>query len=81
MKTDYQYIRFAKRVELSKTSVWDCINKSGEYKLGDVKWNAGWRQYCYFPLPTYNQFIYSVGCLKDIAGFIEQLMAERKDSK
>jgi len=78
METNYKYIRFAKRVELSKTSVWDCINNSGGYELGEVKWSAGWRQYCYFPLTTYNQIVYSSGCLKDIADFIEQLMAERK---
>jgi hypothetical protein len=78
VKTDYKYIHFDKKFNLAKTTAWSCINNSGGYELGEVKWNAGWREYCYFPLPTYSSVVYSSGCLKDIADFIEQLMAERK---
>jgi len=79
MKTQYQYIHFDKKFNLAKTTIWACVNNNGGYELGEVKWSPGWRQYCYFPLHP-NKSVYSSGCLKDIADFIEQLMAERKAS-
>jgi len=80
MNTNYKNIHFEKKSNRAKTSVWSCHHVGGEYVLGEVKWCIGWRQYAYFPVnhPIFIHATYSSGCLKDIADFIEQLMAERK---
>jgi hypothetical protein len=78
MKIDYEYLHFKRLMDdsgKSKTTKWSCCNKKSGGELGIVKWYPGWRQYCYFPTV---QAVYSVGCLKDIAEFIEQLMDNRK---
>ena len=77
MKTDYKYIHFDKKFNLAKTTVWSCINNSGGYELGEVKWNTGWRQYTYYPL---TEAVYSSRCLKDIADFIEQTRGRKKST-
>lgn len=44
-------------------------NRSGEV-IGVIKWFGRWRQYVFFPgLDT----VYSRGCLRDIADFLETL--------
>lgn len=68
MRTDFKYIRMVKIADKPKTSVWEVQNKTGEYSIGIIKWNPGWRQYCFFPD---NGIVFSVGCLKDICEFIE----------
>lgn len=69
-----KYIRFVKVAEKPKTSVWDVINKSGEYSIGVIKWNPGWRQYCFFPEQG---MVFSVGCMQDICKFIEEVSHAR----
>ena len=73
MKTQYKFIYFIKVEDKPKTSVWDCISDSDW--LGQVKWYAPWRQYCFYPVP---ETIFNVGCFKDINDFIGQLEEERK---
>jgi len=66
---EYKYISFRVIEEKPKTKVWGCFSKHGD-KLGEVRWYAGWRQYCYFPeIGT----IYSSGCSTDIAHFTNQV--------
>ena len=77
MKTDFEYIRFRKKQSTGKTSVWSCRSIHHGDELGIVKWYGGWRTYCYFPTVA---AIYSRGCLKDIAEFIDLLLAERKNN-
>ena len=36
--------------------------------LGMIRWFAGWRKYCFFPI---HQTFYEWSCLRDIAEFIE----------
>jgi hypothetical protein len=73
----YQYIAVTKlpRVKGRKTDVWDVANRQSDVKLGEVRWYAQWRQYCYFPSI---RAVYSKGCLTDIADFIQRAMRERK---
>jgi hypothetical protein len=76
MKTEYQYLVFKEMEAFHKTHetrMWLCNNKKHNLPLGEVKWYAPWRQYCYFPI---SQAVYSDGCLKDIVDFIEQLKSE-----
>jgi hypothetical protein len=70
MKTEYQFLHFVKVEQKPKTMVWSCQAHHGNDELGIIKWFASWRQYCYFPSV---QSVYSTGCLKDIADFIDQL--------
>jgi len=75
----YEYISFdEKDVPGRKTKVWECSNNKSNVVLGIVKWHPQWRQYCYFPTA---QAVYSAGCLKDIADFIQKAMADRQINK
>lgn len=74
MELKYKYIHFVKTEGKPKTSVWECRNNSSGHELGVVKWNSGWRQYCYFPTV---QAVYSSGCLNNISEFISTIMQER----
>ena len=69
-----KYIHFKKIEDKPKTSVWSCLNNSGDYQIGIVKWNPGWRQYCFFPEPD---MVFSIGCMEDICKFINTLKAMR----
>jgi hypothetical protein len=70
----YKYIKFIKIEDKPKTSVWNCCNISGDYSLGIVKWNPGWRQYCFFPEPG---MVFSIGCMNDIGDFITKLKIKK----
>lgn len=76
----YEYVFFALIKEKPKTSVWGCYNKRSGDILGEVKWYAPWRQYCFFPTARYTT-IFNAGCMKDIVEFIEIQMAKRKAKK
>lgn len=75
MISKYKYIYFLLVTKKTKTSVYKCLNIKSNAELGIVKWNPGWRQYCYFPsCPA----VYSKGCLEDINNFIDQIEDLRK---
>jgi penicillin-binding protein-related factor A (putative recombinase) len=69
-----KYIDFELVEQKPKTSVYVIRNIHSQMIIGYIKWYAQWRQYCFFPLEN---AVYSVGCLKDIIDFVEQLMKER----
>jgi len=75
MKLEYEYLRFDEQAHVGKTKVFACRNRRSGDRLGAVCWNGPWRQYVYEPVCV---AIYSAGCLRDIAEFIEALMAERR---
>ena len=80
VKTKYDYINFEKSnesIESPREKCWVCKNTKSGDELGEVKYYKKWKQWCYFPIV---QAVYSASCLKDIADFIEQLMAERKSA-
>jgi len=58
-----------------KTRRWDIRNLRGGYSLGDVCWYGPWRQYVFAPEPATE---FSVGCLRDIAGFLERVNKEQR---
>ena len=71
----YKYIRFDDySVKGQKTKRFMCMNRNHGSLLGEVKWLAGWRQYCFFPQSS---TVFSKGCMEDINDFIAKLMAER----
>jgi hypothetical protein len=57
-----------------KTRVWEVWSVGG-VRLGEIKWWGRWRAYCFFPE---EDTLYNMECLKDIAIFIDQQMAERR---
>lgn len=77
MKTEYKHIHFEDISNLfpkRKTETWDCRSSAG-ISLGDVYWNCGWRQYCFYPE---QDRVFSKSCLIDICDFIYQLMENCK---
>lgn len=57
-----------------KTLRWTVNAKSGAY-LGDVKWFARWREYCFYA--EFNG-IFEQTCLREIAEFIEARTREHR---
>lgn len=57
-----------------KTDVYAIRSKSGA-DLGQIKWHANWRKYCFFPL---DRTIFDAKCLTDITDFITHLMMLRE---
>jgi hypothetical protein len=79
MKTEYRYIKFELALtQPPKTSVWFCLNIETGSVLGKVKYYPAWRQYCYFPQSA---TVFNDGCLRDIADFLGQLDADRKEKR
>jgi len=53
-----------------KTKVFKVSNHVYDCDLGWIKWHTGWRRYAFYPEEnTY----YEEVCMKDIAGFLEEL--------
>ncbi len=78
MQTQYKHIRFDDYPRHSddkrKTKRFMIFNRSDVY-IGEVSWQNGWRQYCFFPA---SGTVFSRSCLADIQHFIQQLVEERK---
>ena len=49
-----------------KTKIWEVENVSGEYGIGEIRWDGVWRQYAFFP---HDHTAYTQECLSKIAGF------------
>ena len=62
----------------TKTAVYGVANhKTGVY-LGQIKWNNGWRRYCYF---AGRDLVFDSGCLDTISAFIKDLMEDRMEAR
>lgn len=70
LKTRYKHIEFTKLYE-----DWICRDKH-ESTLGQVTWDADWRQHIFLPR-SWTQF--SASCQRDIADFLEQLNKARRE--
>jgi hypothetical protein len=44
-------------------------------KLGEVKWYARWRQYCFFPE---GECVWSLDCLEDLTVFVHDLTKQKR---
>jgi len=75
MKSRYKHIHFVETdTPNRKTKTFECMNNDGVTVLGDVEWENGWRQYCFYPE---DDMVFSMSCLVDICHFIQQLMDAR----
>lgn len=68
------YLNFTIVSNSGKTLLVGVGNNSG-VKLGYIKWFPPWRKYAYHPITA---TIFDSKCLKQIAGYMDELMAERK---
>ncbi len=76
---DAKWIRFDKVPnEGAKTSIHNIFNKEHGSFLGQIKWNTGWRKYCFFPAAN---CVFETDCLADICKFLNKLMLDRKIEK
>lgn len=81
MKTKYKYLEFQlcpRITKRQKTDVWAVINHKTFQTLGSIQWDRGWRQYVFVTSECFYQWRFSRGCLKDMADFLDQVMAERE---
>lgn len=83
----YKYVWFGKKIRTgadlranTKTDCW-CVVPKGNLdmhtRLGEIRWFARWRKYCYFPGAA---TVYDANCLREIAGFCEQQTKEHYDA-
>jgi len=74
-KTKTSYIRFVEwpNPAQRKTKVWEVESRSGA-SLGEVKWYAPWRRYCFEPLSC----ILDPSCLRVISFFCEAETVKHK---
>jgi hypothetical protein len=57
-----------------KTYVWTV--QCGGVKLGEIRWYAPWRRYCYWPD---GETILDASCLREVVEFIDGQMSLRID--
>jgi ABC-type uncharacterized transport system ATPase subunit len=68
-------IRKVRDSKTGKTKIFNIINKKNSYTIGEIKWNGGWKEYCFYPA---KKSFYEETCLRDIAGFLEELKKKKK---
>ncbi len=63
-----------------RTQRWTVTNAENGSSLGEVRWYGAWRQYCFVVMTaTAVEYIFSRGCLHELANFInDQMIAWRK---
>ena len=69
LTNEYKYITMIKTEDKPKTSVFEVYSKH-EDLLGEIRFFAQWRQYCFFPE---DDCVFSKGCMEDINDFITKL--------
>lgn len=67
-----EYLLFEEGPPKPRTKVWGVSTRHGD-EFGEIKWHGPWRQYCY----CIDDLVYSKGCLRDLANFIEAHEKER----
>jgi hypothetical protein len=70
-----KYLDFRLTRDTGKTQVYSVDSRNHGDQLGVIKWYGPWRQYV---METQSGVVWNNGCLRDIIGFIEGLMRERR---
>lgn len=72
-----KFLRFEEMENIGKkTKVYDVYSTHSDDFLGSINWDTGWRQYVFSPDMTK----WSVGCLRQLADFVETLNMQQKQS-
>jgi len=71
-----EYVEFVKSTvsRSDKTEKFFVMSKKHKDMLGEIHWYSPWRQYVFFP----DNALFNRTCLRDIAGFLDELMRQRK---
>lgn len=69
-------IAFVRTLDNRKTRVYELCNSQNEkIHLGEIKYNTGWRKYCFYPR---DETVFDSKCLMDIVRFVDSLNTKRK---
>jgi len=78
MKTIFEFIEFKQVPNPGKTTQkWLCRNRKSGTVLTEIKYEPGWRQYISDQQEP--GMIFSAGCQRDIAEFLESLNKQHKE--
>lgn len=69
-------LEFRDILGLNKKTITQHVS-SGIVGLGEIKWYAQWRRYCFFP---FDQVLFDASCLKEIQDHLNEMMAARKNN-
>lgn len=72
-----EYIYFKLKEHKPKTEVYSVLTRSHDELIGEMRYFAKWRQYCFFPI---KDTVYSKECLGDLLLFIQDVL-EREGKK
>ena len=64
---------------MKKREAWVVRNKKSRHVLGWIEWYPSWKQYVFCP-STSIATVLNAECLKDIAGFLDQVNGVRDGS-
>jgi hypothetical protein len=77
----YLWVDRRERARGRRTDVWDVVNDEA-VPLGRVAWHGPWRQYVFvahrLALDVGEELIFSHGCLRDIAAFLDRANAAQR---
>ena len=73
-----KYLAFVIAPTEKKTLTVAIINRHHQEIIGEIKWFAKWRQYCFFP---YKDTVWNTTCMDDVHSVIKELMEQRKPIK
>jgi hypothetical protein len=76
-RIDSKFLSFIEKEPKPKTKVFEVRARYAGCFLGDVKWYAPWRKYCFFPGYSLD-LVFDANCLNEIREFMNRLMAERR---
>lgn len=62
------------------TSIWDVRSAQSNDLVGQIKWHAPWRKYCFFTAHL-NDALFDATCLQEIVDFIREAMLDRDPAK
>lgn len=69
-RLEYRNIRSS---DSGKTSIFDVF--SGDQMLGEIRWYAPWRRYCFYPK---DNTLFDRNCLLEVIAMIDQQMQARR---
>jgi len=72
------FLSFTQVGDTGKTKIFNVCPVSGNPLLGQVKWYAPWRKYCFYPSPV---CVFDTGCLQLIADFCKDQNKIYKEEK
>lgn len=75
---EYKHVIFhvERELKIKLTRKWRVWGNG--FELGEVKWWAHWRRYCFFPARS---MVFDADCMWDIADFCSRMTKEQKEDQ